>query len=231
MLKMLDEILLSDNVVEKFYQAYADNDFHCWLNSFLPEAEDCSNTQQDNPWHLYDCLKHILYSVEEINKQTKGKSESLRRLLAYVMFLHDLGKPQCKIRRFSNVYGREVDSFFNHNVASTEIAKRALPFLNFSEIEGKKMLLLVYEHDIFMSISLTNDGNPYHQVLSKALLQEKVKMLQEGMGMEKESMQDGIELMQCLFMIARADNLAQNPELTGESLKKIDGIESVFNQI
>ena len=231
MLKLLDEILLSDNVVENFFQAYKREDFYGWINGILPEVEVCKNTAQDNPWHLYDCLKHILYSVEGINKQTKGKEEKLRRLLAYVMFLHDLGKPQCKIRRFSPFFKREVDSFFNHNGASVEIAKKALPFFNFSEEEQKKILILVDKHDLFMSIVLTDDGNPHHKVFSEEWLLEEIKALQESVDEKKEDMQDGAELMGYLFLIARADNLAQNPKLTGESLKKIDVMESVFNQL
>ena len=118
MQKVLDEILLSSNVVERFYENYKIPKFKNWLVSILPEIEDCNKTNQDNPWHVYNVLEHILHSVEEMNKQTKTEEYKIRRMLAYTMLLHDIGKPECKIRRYSKLYKREVDSFFNHNLAS-----------------------------------------------------------------------------------------------------------------
>ena len=75
--------------VSEYYQNYQPNSLKSWLNDVLPEIEDCQNLQQDNPWHIYNCLDHILHSVENINNLTQGKSQEDRRLLAYVMFLHD----------------------------------------------------------------------------------------------------------------------------------------------
>ena len=124
MLKLLDKILLGDDVVTNFYHHYQNLEFRNWLVSLLPEVEDCRTTNQDNPWHVYNCLEHILRSVEEINKQTLNLPKSERRLLAYSMFYHDMGKPATHIRRFAKAYGKEIDSFFNHNQKSAEIASR-----------------------------------------------------------------------------------------------------------
>ena len=66
----LDEILLSENVRDNFHSSY-NGEFKVWLDSLLPEIEKCASQKQDNPWHVYNCLDHILYSVEEMNKQTK----------------------------------------------------------------------------------------------------------------------------------------------------------------
>ena len=126
MLKKLDEILLSQDVVADFYRSYNNPEFKAWLTSVLPEVEACKNQKQDNPWHIYDCLGHILHSVEEMNKQTKTLPFNTQRKLAYTMFLHDMGKPEKYIRRYSKLYKREVDSFYNHNLASVDIAKRVL---------------------------------------------------------------------------------------------------------
>ena len=72
MLEILDNILLSDDVTNEFYKNYDNKDFKTWILSILPEIEDCKNQQQDNPWHIYSVLNHILHSVEEMNKQTKN---------------------------------------------------------------------------------------------------------------------------------------------------------------
>jgi len=223
MIRQLDEILLSEQAVERFHQAYENVEFQNWLVALLPEVEDCRQTAQDNPWHIYSCLDHILHSVEEINKQTNGMETSVRRMLAYVMFLHDIGKPRCKIRRFSKAYNREVDSFFNHNHAGVEIAERVLPCLGFDEREVQIMLTLIEKHDVFMSITLTADGNPYHKLLTKALLLEEVQSLQE--------VEDGRLMMRYLLYIGRADNKAQNPKLTPTALKTIDIMEEMLNEL
>ena len=172
MLNKLNEILLGDNVVENFRIAYLQEDFRDWLLGILPEVEDCKNLKQDNPWHIYNCLEHILHSVEYMNSLTQGLEENIRRMLAYTMFLHDIGKPECHIRRYSKLYKREIDSFFNHNTAGVKIADRVLSTFGFDEIECEKIKSLIKDHDIFINITLQNDDNKYRQVLSKKLLLE-----------------------------------------------------------
>lgn len=129
MKKILDSILLSKNAMQRFYEYYNEKDFKDWILSLLSEVEQCKNLKQDNPWHIFNCLDHILKSVEYMNKQTVNLNYKERKMLAYVMFLHDIGKPECYLRRYSKLYGRKVDSFFNHNQASVKIADRILPNL------------------------------------------------------------------------------------------------------
>ena len=117
-INVLKDILLSENVLSDFYNNYK-GEFKNWLLEILPEIEDCRNQQQNNPWHKYNVLDHILHSVEEMNKQTKDFKED-RLMLATTMFLHDIGKPECHISRI--VDGKPRDSFFNHNIASEKIA-------------------------------------------------------------------------------------------------------------
>ena len=222
MLETLDKILLSDNVVEDFYKQYEDENFKSWLVGILPEVEDCKNMQQDNPWHIYGCLDHILHSVQTINSQTKDLDDATRRQLAYTMFLHDIGKPECKLRRYSKLYGREIDSFFNHNKASTKVADRVLGQFGFDQQEQTKIKHLVHEHDIFMFITINPDGNKHHKVLSYQLINELVD--------DYSSIGDGKEILSQLIMVGRADNLAQNPEMTGNSLKMLDKMQNMLTQ-
>ena len=42
-MKIIDNILLSDNVIENFYNQYRHKEFKSWLISILPEIEDCKN--------------------------------------------------------------------------------------------------------------------------------------------------------------------------------------------
>ncbi len=213
MLTLLDEILLSDNVVESFYKHYQNEEFKNWILSILPEIEDCQNTEQDNPWHIYNCLDHILHSVEEMNKQTKAFDSNIRRMLAYTMFLHDIGKPECKLRRYAKLYKREVDSFFHHNLASVKIGERVLDKLGFNQEESIIILKLVKEHDLFMNLTLEDATNPYKRKLTQEVLDELVD------GLDTDN---GKKLMKYLLLVGKADNLAQNPKMTGQSLELLD---------
>ena len=94
--EVLDSLLLSNNVVDNFYNEYINNAwFKEELDKFLPEIYLCEKQKQNNPWHKYNVLGHILHSVEEMNKQTSNLPIVDRRLLAYTMLLHDIGKPHC----------------------------------------------------------------------------------------------------------------------------------------
>lgn len=222
MLETLDKILTSDNVTELFYKHYNNKEFKEWLLALLPEIENCKNLKQDNPWHIHNCLDHILNSVENINKQTSELDANEKRMLAYVMFLHDIGKPECFIRRYSKLYGKEVDSFFNHNKASVKIASRVLPKFGFKDEDIKKMLLLIDEHDVFMFLTLEDDGNKFHKVLTPLIVSEMVTKYNEVGG--------GEQLLNQLIMVGRSDNLAQNPKMTKNSLLLLNVMEEMLKQ-
>ena len=113
MQKILDEILLSENVVEQFYKHYENNDFKKWIMGILPEIEDCIELKQDNPWHIYNCWEHILHAVENINKLDINFDYKTRRILAYTMLFHDIGKPSCHIRRFSKFFNMTFSKAVN----------------------------------------------------------------------------------------------------------------------
>lgn len=221
---ILDEILSSDNVVEQFYHNYKSQKFKEWLLNLLPEIEACKDLRQDNPWHIYNCLDHILHSVEEMNKQTKNLNPKIRRLLAYTMFFHDLGKPSSYIRRFSKLYNREVDSFFNHNLKSLEIVTRTIDEFGFNKEEKELISLLVKEHDIFMYLTLNeNDKNKYHHILTNEYLNFLVD--------KNSEFYDGKEVMSYLIMVGRADNKSQNPKMTKEALILLDTMDKMLNNL
>lgn len=222
MLKLLDTVLSSENVVEEFYKNYDNPDFKNWILNILPEVEAAKNLNQDNPWHIYKCLEHILHSVEEMNKQTKDLDPKIRRLLAYTMFFHDLGKPATHLRRYSKLYKREVDSFFKHNLKGVEIAKRSLNAFGFDSNEQELITLLIEEHDMFMFLTLSKQDN-YHRLLTEEYVKEVVgKFSAYG---------DGYQILNYLIMIGRSDNLSQNPEMTQKSLHLLDVMEKMLNKL
>ena len=222
MIETLDQILLSKNPVDEFYKFFNQEDFKSWLLDILPEVEACKKLKQDNPWHIYNCLDHILHSVEEINKLSSALPQQVRRQLAYTMFLHDIGKPACYIRRYSKLYRREVDSFFNHNLESKKIASRVLSKFGFSTKEEAEIKMLIEMHDIFMFIRLEDDGNKFHHVLTQEYLNSEISKL--------DKIGDGKLLMKHLVMVGIADNKAQNPQMTKDSLHLLDVINDMMSK-
>ena len=215
----LDEILSSEKVVDKFYKKYrTDDNFKHWLIDVLPEVDKCERQQQNNPWHKYNVLGHILHSVESINRLTVGLPEEDRKMLRYVMLFHDIGKPDTHIVRRKN--GEMIDSFFNHNEKSAEIALRALPKLGFDAKQVEVMVKLIFKHDIFMFIKTFESENRYWRVLNQQLIYEEAADLAK--------VGDGEKLLKYLVLIGRADNLSQNEKMTGESLAMLDQFEELM---
>lgn len=217
-LKILDDIILSDKVVENFHEAYKNQKIKAWIDELIPQIELCEKQQQNNPWHKYNVLDHILHSVEEMNKQTINMKDRERRMLAYTMLFHDIGKPATHIVREKN--GVMIDSFFNHNKKSVEIACEILPKLGFNEEEINVILKLVYKHDIFMFITLNQTTNPYHKQLSFEIIEKEICDLNE--------VGNGEELLDWLVMVGRSDNLAQNENMTYNALKLLDEFEKML---
>ena len=49
MINRLDEIMLSNNVVESFYNEYNNNkEFKLWIDETIPEINLCEKQQQNN---------------------------------------------------------------------------------------------------------------------------------------------------------------------------------------
>ena len=221
-IELLDSIMLSNNVYSDFYAIYSDNiEFKKWLDDLLPEIDLCEKQQQNNPWHKYNVLGHILYSVQAMNNLTRGMNYDTQRMLAYTMLLHDIGKPNTHIVRQKN--GELIDSFFNHNIESCKVAKRVLGKLNFNSDQVEIISKLVYKHDIFMFIRLKDSGNRYHRVLSYKLISEEIEDLNQ--------VGDGYTLLKYLVMVGRSDNLAQNEKMTAESLKLLDTFDTMLDNV
>lgn len=222
MQNLLNKIILSDSVVKDFYNEYNNNkEFKSWIDATIPEIEQCEKQQQNNPWHKYNVLGHILHSVEAINKQTINLPKNERKMLAYTMLFHDIGKPEKHITRQKG--GQIIDSFFDHNIASERISRERLPELGFNKEEIEVIAKLVNKHDIFMFIKAYKTNNPYWRVLSKDLVEEEIKNL--------NSAGNGQKLMRWLVMVGRADNLAQNEKMTAESLELLDRFDTILNEL
>lgn len=222
MINLLNKIILSNNVVDNFYKEYKSNaDFKKWLDNKIPEIELCEKQQQNNPWHKYNVLGHILHSVEEMNKMTTNIPENDKKILVYTMLFHDIGKPEKHITRQKD--GKIIDSFFDHNIASEKIAKTRLPNLGFTQNEIELIAKLVYKHDIFMFIKDGGYVNKFQKLLTPQLIMQEIDDL--------SSLGDGFKYMKYLVMVGRADSLAQNEKMTADSLNLLDKIDNIITDL
>ncbi len=217
-LKLLDNALLSENALEKFYDVYENNvELKNWLIDILPEVELSKNQTQNNPWHLYNVLDHILHSVEYINEMTQSLPKNYRRFLAYTMFFHDLGKPASHTIKEAD--GKELDRFFNHNLEGEKIVLREADKFGFNKDEIKIMAKLVHDHDIFLHF-YAEDSDP-HKDHYKKVDNNLINLLIKDF----DSFGDGKQILEFLVFVGRADALAHTPENAKSKFKIFDKMD------
>lgn len=217
----LTTILLSNNVSQIFTNEYSCNkNFKKDIDDYIPEVELCYKQQQRGQWHIYDVMNHILHAVDEMNKLTVKLANNERKILAFTMFFHDLGKPEYhKVIEKNNV---EYDSFKGHPIGSKKIAKRVLKHLKFKEEEQKIILILVQEHDVFLKFS-ENPKNDWQVKPTIEFLKNYIK--------ELNKYGDGKKILNYFILVGKADNRAQNPAMTKASFEMIEKIQNMTNKI
>ncbi len=217
-IEKLTNVLLSNNAKDNFYKLIEDANFENWLTSLIPEIADCHACEQNTPWHIYNVLDHILMSVEKINELSQGFDAKKRKILAYTMFFHDIGKPKCKI--IKKVGDKFFDSFPAHQVESKEIAQRVLPELKFDEKDIEHIALLIENHDIFITIT-KNPIKNYQKKFSKELIESLIQHFNKY--------GNGKNILEEIVLISTADNKAQNPELTKDSLEILQETKNILD--
>lgn len=212
----LTTILLSDNVLQVFTNEYLYNkNFRKKIDDYIPEVKLCYKQQQRNQWHIYDVMNHILHAVDEMNKLTVKLAYNERKMLAFTMFFHDLGKPEYhKVIEKNNV---EYDSFKGHPIGSNKIARRVLKHLKFKEEEQKIILILVQEHDVFLKFS-ENPKNDWQVKPTIEYLKNYIK--------ELNRYGDGKKILNNLILVGKADNRAQNQKTIKASFEIIEKIQT-----
>lgn len=217
----LTQPLIADDVCDSFWLEYNWGlYFKNEIDKYIPEVAACYNQKQRGEWHIYNVMEHILHSVEEMNALTVGMSYSKRKLLAFTMFFHDLGKPEYHKTKRKN--GKLCDSFKGHNIGSEKIAERVLKKLKFSKEEKKIILTLVREHDVFLRFA--DEPTEDWQVKPTA---EYLKNYINELG----AYGDGKKIFDYLILAGIADNRAQNPEMTKEPLEMIAKIKELAQSL
>jgi tRNA nucleotidyltransferase (CCA-adding enzyme) len=105
------------------------------ITEIIPEIEPAIGFEQNNPYHCYDVLNHLLFSVENSLKDVR---------IRLAMLLHDIAKPEC----YTETEG--VGHFYTHPQASAGAAKKILSRLKYDNetIETVTQLILYHDDDI-----------------------------------------------------------------------------------
>jgi tRNA nucleotidyltransferase (CCA-adding enzyme) len=122
----LNKLLLGNNIRELLLEHFG------VLSEVIPELKPAKGFEQNNPYHCYDVLNHILYSVENAPKDV---------VIRLSMLLHDIGKPKC----YSEAGG--VGHFYGHPQESADTAKNILSRLKYDNDTIKAVTQLVLYHD------------------------------------------------------------------------------------
>lgn len=108
------------------------------LHIFMPEFDECRNCVQSDfrGFHEFDVLDHLFYSCDGAPKEKPNV-----RLAA---LLHDIGKPKAK--KIIQTKAGETITFYRHEQFSSEIARKLLFRLKFSNAEIENICHLIENH-------------------------------------------------------------------------------------
>lgn len=179
---------------------------------FLPEWKRMLMTEQKNPHHCYDVGHHSLKVVHYVNEWAarEGLTEKEKVVLVYAALLHDVAKPDCKT---SDAEG--IDHFYGHPMRSAEQARAILRRLKFDNETTDLVTRLVR----------------YHDRRQEACLKEGHDSKKGKHGMRRLMNEAGTDTLPLLFLLQRADLMAQSEYKREEKLEKLEAAERCYREI
>ena len=169
----------------------------------LPEFDVMMATEQTNPHHIYSVGMHTIKAMEAM-KELARDNESISEKDYVVLCLTMLLHDVAKpAMRTVDETGR--DHFHGHPEEGAAIAKNVLKRLRFDNYTIDMVCKLVFFHDYRV------------EPRAKAVRRATNKV--------------GKEYMPFLFLVQRADVLAQNPETHEEKLARIASVEKLYIEL
>ena len=98
----------------------------------IPELAQGAGFEQNNPYHCYTVLNHILFSVENVRKDVR---------LRLTMLLHDIAKPKCYTESDSGGH------FYGHAQVGADMARVILSRLKYDNATISTVCGLIKYHD------------------------------------------------------------------------------------
>ena len=188
--KLYTDILEDDNVVYILTRISQNPIFTSHFPEFFEKnlnGESVINCQQNSKYHRFGVFKHILYTIENVGKESLKYSAHDLKILKWTMLLHDIGKPWAK-----TINSEGFDSFAGHDDISVQLADNILNRFDFDENDKRIILNLIKYHDRYL-----NEGELTYQNLS-FLAQE---------------LEDKKDLFNLLIEVKLADNKAKSVDV------------------
>ena len=157
--KLYTDILEDDNVVYIMTRISKNPVFmrhfpECYEKNL--NGESVINCQQNSRYHRYGVFKHILYTIENVGRDSLKFSSHDMKILKWTMLLHDIGKPIAK-----TINSEGFDSFSGHDDVSVQLADKIIDRFDFDEEDKKIILTLIRYHDRYL-----NEGDLTYDNLS-----------------------------------------------------------------
>lgn len=153
------DIMKDDNVVYIMTRISQNPIFREHFPEFYEKninGESVINCQQNSKYHRYGVFKHILYTIENVGRESLRFSTHDMKILKWTMLLHDIGKPMAK-----TINSEGFDSFSGHDDISCVLAEKILKRFDFDEEDRKIILTLIRYHDRYL-----NEGDLTYDNLS-----------------------------------------------------------------
>ena len=99
----------------------------------IPELEPTAGVEQNNSYHCFDVLTHILKSVDAAPKNL---------IIRLTMLLHDIGKPHCYTESEDG-----IGHFYGHQQKGSDMARDILARLKYDKDMIKTVTELILYHD------------------------------------------------------------------------------------
>ena len=173
----------------------------------LQEWNAMMTTTQNNPHHIYDVGRHTVESIKALHLEEAYQAADPHTKMIYdmAMFLHDAGKPACMTY---DENGRQ--HYYGHAKVSTDIARTVLRRLKFDNDTVDTVTALVRNHDCRFELGKCDDrAKCVRRITSRV----------------------GIERMEMLFPIQKADILAQSPTYHESGLRQLRRMREEFDRI
>ena len=184
------DILNDDNVVYILTRISQNPIFTAHFPEFYEKnsnGESVINCQQNSRYHRYGVFKHILYTIENVGRDSLKYSSHDMKILKWTMLLHDIGKPKAKM-----INSEGFDSFVGHDDISVELAEKILDRFDFDEEDKNIILTLIKYHDRYL-----NEGD---------LTYDNLSFLANELGNKKD-------LFHLLIEVKIADNRAKSVDV------------------
>lgn len=168
----------------------------------LPEFDKMIQTEQNNPHHMYNVGIHSIVSIQKMNELCKRLNIN-KKTHSILVFTMLLHDVGKPIKRTIGEDG--YDHFYGHPKESALFAKDILKRLKFDNETIDIATRLIFWHD-------------YRFMPKKSMIRRGVHKV-------------GEDIIELLFLVQRADAMAQNPDTISEKIGMLEKVEFLYKEV